>query len=101
MVTRKQLQRLKESAKRGAVVIERKDGTTQSFSERAPLALWALEVEGDMEAEEGLPPSEPTSPQGREALRLKEALKNATLESRADYEERFGGMFRWEESSAW
>ncbi len=52
-----------------------------------------------MEAEEGIEPSEPTTPQGREALRLRHALENATPESRAEYEERFGGMFRWEEGS--
>jgi hypothetical protein len=52
-----------------------------------------------MEAEEGSVPSEPTTPHGWEALRLRKALENATPESRAEYEERFGGMFVWEESS--
>jgi hypothetical protein len=52
-----------------------------------------------IEAEEGVMPSEPTTPHGREALRLRHALENATPESRAEYEERFGGMFVWEERS--
>jgi hypothetical protein len=101
MVTRRQLQRLKQAANRGGVVIERRDGTSEVFSEHAPLTLWALEVEEGMEAQEGIKPSEPTTPHGWEALRLREALENATPESLIEYEERFGGMFVWEESSAW
>ncbi len=99
MVTRRQLQRLKQAAERGGVVIERRDGTSAVFSEHAPLALWALEVEEGMEAEESIEPSEPTTPHGREALRLREALENATPESRAGYEARYGAMFRWEGGS--
>jgi hypothetical protein len=53
-----------------------------------------------MESEEGnFAPSEPTTAHGWEALRLRHALENATPESRAQYEELFGGMFRWEEGS--
>jgi hypothetical protein len=99
MVTRRRLQRLKQAAKRGGVVIERRDGTSAVFSEHAPLALWALEVEEGMEAQEGIKPSEPTTPHGWEALRLREALENATPESRAGYEARYGAMFRWEGGS--
>ncbi len=65
-----------------------------------PLYLWALEVEEGMKAEEGnFTPSEPTTPQGREAIRLRHALENAMPESRARYEARYGGMFVWEKSS--
>ena len=99
MVTRRRLQRLKQAAKRGGVVIERRDGTSAVFSEHAPLALWALEVEEGMEVEEGIKPSEPTTPHGGAALLLREALENATLESRTEYEARFGEMFVWEEGS--
>ncbi len=49
-------------------------------------------------AEEGnVAPSEPTTPHGWEALRLRKALENATPESRAEYEAKYGGMFRWED----
>ncbi len=43
--------------------------------------------------------SEPTTPQGREALRLRHALESATPESHAEYEARYGRVFRWEEGS--
>ena len=99
MVTRRQIQRLKQAAKWGGVVIERRDGKSAVFSEHDPLALWALEVEEGIEAQEGIAPSEPTMRHGWEALRFREALENATPESRAGYEERFGGMFVWEGGS--
>ncbi len=92
--------RLMAEAQRGGVVVQLRNGKTEGFSEHAPFYLWAADVEEGMEAEEGnFAPSEPTTPHGREALRLREALENATPESRAGYEERFGGMFVWEESS--
>jgi hypothetical protein len=102
VVDRRRLRRLKALAQKGGVVVQLRNGKTEVFSEHAPFYLWALEVEEGMEAEEGnFVPSEPTSTQGREALALREALENATPESRAEYEEHFGGMFVWEESSAW
>jgi hypothetical protein len=54
-----------------------------------------------MEAEEGLLPlGGPTTPPHRwEALRLRHPLENAAPESRAGYDERFGRMFGWEEST--
>ena len=99
MVGRRRLARLEVKAQRGGVVLHLRNGRTEVFSEYAPFYLWVADVEEGMEAEEGIEPSEPTSPQGREALALREALQNATPESRAGYEERFGGMFVWEESS--
>jgi hypothetical protein len=100
MVDRRRLKRLKALAQKGGVVVHLRNGKTEVFSEHAPFYLWAADVEEGMEAEEGnFAPSEPTTPQGWEALRLREALENATPESRAGYEERFGGMFVWEEGS--
>jgi hypothetical protein len=99
VVDRRRLRRLKALAQKGGVVVQLLNGKTEVFSEYAPFYLWAADVEEGMEAEEGIEPSEPTSPQGREALALREALQNATPESRAGYEERFGGMFVWEEGS--
>ncbi len=60
MVDRRRLRRLKAAAQRGGVVVQLRTGKTEVFSEHAPLALWALEVEEGMEAEEGkvLAPSE-------------------------------------------
>ncbi len=82
-------------------MVQLREGKTEVFSEHAPFYLWAADVADGMRDEDGLPPlGEPTTPQGREALRLREALENATPESRAQYEERFGGMSRWEESSS-
>jgi hypothetical protein len=102
MVERRRLRRLKALVQKGSVVVQLRDGKTELFSEHAPFYLWVAEVEGGMEAEEGnFVPSEPTSTQGREALALREALQSATLESSTEYEDRFGGMFRWEERSAW
>jgi hypothetical protein len=100
MVERRRLRRLKALAQEGGVVIQLRNGETEVFSEHAPLYLWAADVEEGIEAEEGnFAPSEPTTPHGWEALRLREALENAIPASRAEYEERFGKMFRWEESS--
>jgi len=99
VVDRRRLRRLKAAAQRGGVVVHLRNGKTEVFSKHAPFYLWAADVEEGMEAEEGIAPSEPTIPHGWEALRLREALENATPESRAGYEERFGRMFVWEESS--
>jgi hypothetical protein len=101
MVERRRLRRLKALAQKGGVVVQLRNGKTEVFSEHAPFYLWAADVEEGMEAEEGIEPSEPTTSHGREALALREALEKATPESRAEFEERFGGMFVWEESSAW
>ncbi len=102
MVERTRLRRLKALAQKGGVLVHLRNGNTEVFSEHTPLYLWALEVEEGIEAEEvNFVPSEPTSTQGREALALREALQNATPERLGEYEERFGRMFRWEESSAW
>ncbi len=100
MVDRRSLRRLKAKAEREAIVVRLQDGKSQTFSKHAPFYLWALEVEEGMEAEEGnFAPSEPTTPHGWEALRLRHALENATPENRAQYEARYGGMIVWEESS--
>ena len=99
MVERRRLRRLKALTQKGGVVVQLRNGKTEVFSEHAPLYLWALEVEEGMEAEEGIAPSEPTTPHGWEALRLREALENATPESLAEYEEKYGGMFVWVEGS--
>ncbi len=82
------------------VVVQLGDGKTEVFSEHAPFYLWAANVEDGLRDEEGLPSlGEPTTPHGWEALRLRHTLENATPESRAKYEARYGGMFVWEESS--
>jgi hypothetical protein len=100
VVDRRRLARLKAEVQGGGVVVHLRNGKTEVFSKHAPFYLWAADVEEGMEAEEGnFAPSEPTTPNGWEALRLREALENATPESRAGYEERFGRMFVWEESS--
>jgi hypothetical protein len=99
VVDRRRLRRLRALAQKGGVVVQLRNGKTEVFSEHAPFYLWVADVEEGMEAEEGIEPSEPTTPQGREALALRETLQNATPESRAEYEERFGGMFVWEEGS--
>jgi hypothetical protein len=102
VVERGRLRRLKALAQKGGVLVQLRNGKTEVFSEHAPLYLWALEVEEGIEAEEGnFTPSQPTTPHGWEALRLRKALENATPESLIEYEERFGGMFVWEENSAW
>ena len=101
MVDRRRLRRLKALAQKGGVVVQLRNGKTEVFSEHAPFYLWAADVEEGMEAEEGIESSEPTTLHGREALALREALENAKPESLIEYEERFGGMFVWEENSAW
>ena len=100
MVERRRLRRLKAAARRGSLVVQLRDGKTEVFSKHAPFYLWAADVEEGMEAEEGnFAPSEPTTPHGWEALRLRHALENTTPQSRTEYEERFGRMFVCEESS--
>jgi len=90
VVERRRLRRLKALAQKGGVVVQLREGRTEMFSEHAPFYLWA-DVEEGMEAEEGnFVPSGPTSTQGREAL------ENATPESRAGYEARYGALFKWE-----
>ena len=101
MVERRRLRRLKALAQEGGVVVHLRNGKTEIFSEHAPFYLWAADVEEGMKAEEGIEPSEPTTSHGREALALREALEKAIPASRAEYEERFGRMFVWEENSAW
>jgi hypothetical protein len=92
MVTRRQLKRLKEGLKQGAVVIETRDGRTEVFSEMAPLSLFSIQMGEERAAYNGVPPEEPPSPQQREALRLRQALKDATPESRRNYEEQCYGF---------
>ncbi len=87
MVSRRQLKRLREAVRQGAVVIETTDGRMEVFSEMTPLALFGLEVDEELAAYAGAPQEEPMTPQRREALRLRQALKDATPESRASYEE--------------
>ncbi len=87
MVSRRQLKRLKEAAKQGAVVIQLRNGETRVFAETASLGLFSLQMDEERAAYHGVPPEEPTAPQYREALALREALENATPESRAAYEE--------------
>ena len=99
MVDRRRLRRLKAKAQKGDILVRLADGNTEVYSKYAPFYLWAYMVEEGMAAEEGTELPEPTSPQGIEAQRLHEALENATPESRAQYEARYGGMFKWEESS--
>jgi hypothetical protein len=92
MVSRRQLKRLKEAAKQGAVVIQLRDGRTEVFSERAPLGLFSLQMD-EVLAHKGVAPEEPTSPQYEEALALRRALEDATPESRAAYEEQCHEFF--------
>ena len=93
MVSRRQLKRLKEGLKQGGVVIETRDGRTEVFSEMAPLSLFSIQMGEDRAAYNRVPPEEPTSPQQREALRLRQALEDATPESRAAYEEQCHEFF--------
>jgi hypothetical protein len=88
VVDRRRLQRLEEKVQKHGLVVQLRNGETKIFSVHAPFYLWALEVEEGIEAVEGRGPSEPTTPQGREALALRKALENATLESRTEYEEK-------------
>ena len=73
MVDRRRLRRLEAEIQRDGIVVRLEDGSTEVFSKYAPFYLWAAEVEEGMEASEGIAPSEPTTPQGREALRLRHA----------------------------
>jgi tRNA(Ile)-lysidine synthase TilS/MesJ len=93
MVSRRQLKGLKEAAKQGVVVIETTNGRMEAFSEMAPLALFSLEVDEERAAYKGIPAEEPTTPQQREALRLRQALEDATPESRAHYKEQCREFF--------
>ena len=90
---RVRLTRLERLAKQGGMVIKTTDGRMEVFSEMAPLALFSLEVDQERAAYTGTPQEEPTTPQQREALRLRQALKDATPESRAAYEEQSREFF--------
>jgi len=93
MVSRRQLKRLKEAARQGAVVVETRDGRVEAFSEMAPLALFSLQMAEERALYKGTPVEEPTAPQYREALRLRQALEDATPESKAAYEEQCREFF--------
>jgi hypothetical protein len=92
MVSHRQLKRLKEGLKQGAVVVETRDGRIEVFSEMAPLSLFSLQMAENRAAYKEVPPEEPTSPQYREALALRQALEDATPESKASYEEQCYGF---------
>jgi hypothetical protein len=92
MVNRRQLKRLKEAAKQGAVVIQLRNGRTEVFSERAALGLFSLQMD-EVLAHKGVLPEEPTAPQYEEALRLRQALEDATPESKAAYQEQCREFF--------
>jgi len=88
MVNRRQLKHLKEAAKQGAVVIQLRNGETKVFSERAALGHFSLLMDEELAAYHGVAPEEPTEdPRYEEVLMLREALEDATLESRRNYEE--------------
>jgi hypothetical protein len=94
MVSRLKLKRLKEGLLQGAVVVETTDGRMLAFSERAPLSLFSLQMDEERAAYHGVPPEEPTEdPRYEEALRLREALENATPESKAAYQEQCREFF--------
>ena len=84
---RNRIERLEKLANQGDVLIKTRGGRTERFSRTAPLALFSLEVDGERAAYTGIPAEEPATPQQREALRLRQALKDATPESRIDFEE--------------
>ena len=90
---RNRIERLERLAKQGSVVIKTMNGRMEVFSEMVPLALFSLEVDEERAAYTGIPAEEPTTPQQREALRLRQALKDATPESRAAYEEQCHEFF--------
>ena len=90
---RNRIERLEKLTKQGGVVIKTMNGRMEVFSKMAPLALFRLEVAEERAAYTGIPTEEPTTPQQREALRLRQALKDATVESRADYEEQNRAFF--------
>ena len=58
MVTRRQLKRLKEAARQGAVVVQTRDGTVEAFSEMAPLALFSLQMAEERALYKGTPVEE-------------------------------------------
>jgi hypothetical protein len=82
---RRRLKRLKEAAKQGAVVIETRDGRTEVFSERAALGLLSLQMDEVLHLE--VAPEESTDARYKEALRLRQALEDATPASKVAYEE--------------
>jgi hypothetical protein len=90
MVDRRSLKRLREEIVDPGVVVKPQNGKTEVFSERAPLALFALQMDESKAAYEGVEPPEPTTSQMGEAVRLKKDLENATPESGADYEYKNG-----------
>jgi acyl-CoA thioesterase len=92
MVSRRQLKRLKEGLKQGAVVVETRDGRTEVFSERAPLGLFSLQMD-EVLAHKEVAPEEPTDARYEEALRLRQALEDATPESKNAYEEQCHEFF--------
>ena len=93
MVDRRSLKRLREEIQNPGVVVKLQNGKTEVFSERAPLALFALQMEEGRAAYRGTEPPKPTtSPQMEEARRLREALENATPERHADYEYKNGKL---------
>jgi hypothetical protein len=66
------------------VVLKLRNGKTEVFSEQAPLHLFAQQFDEAAAAYRG---NEPPAPIG-EAAQLREALENATEESRGHYERR-------------
>ena len=96
MVDHRRLRRLKLEAQQDGVVLQLRDGSTSVFSKHTPLEFCVACWEEGMAAEEGV-----AYTWHPELERFKKALQNATPESRAGYDARYGGMFRWEESSAW
>jgi hypothetical protein len=93
VVDRRSLKRLRKEIQNPGVVVKLLNGKTEVFSERAPLALFALQMEESKAAYRDTEPPKPTtSPQMEEAMRLREALENATPESRADYEYKNGKL---------
>ena len=95
---RVRLTHLERLAKQGGMVIKTTVGRMEVFSEMAPLALFRLEVAEERAAYTGIPTEEPTTPQQREALRLRQVLKDATPESRAAYEEQNREFFEMVEA---
>ena len=87
MVDRRRFKRLMQAIVDPGTVVKLKNGKTEVFSEHAPLALFALQFDEGKAAYTGTEsPTPTTSPQMEEAFRLREALANATPESRAYYE---------------
>jgi len=97
VVDRRRLKRLETEAQKDGIVVRREDGSIEVFSKYSPFYLWVLEVEEGMKAEKGnFAPSEPTTLHGWEALRLREALQNATPESYAEFYAKYALI--WEDS---